>query len=343
MEVIIPAAGRSTRFPNMRPKYSLVDFSGSLMIENSFKPYLPNSRITIGLNKQNEKKYSIISYLKKKYKNKIKFVILNKMTRGPADTVFQILKKSKINSTEEILVKDCDTFFNKDNTKGNVISVVDIKDFNILKNLRGKSFIKINKEKIVIDIIEKKIVSDLFCCGGYKFKNKNEYISAFNKIKRVVSAEIFVSHVIQQMINDNKIFTFTKVKNYTDVGTFEEWNDYNQKPVIFCDIDGTIIKAQKRDQYKLKPKPLKNNIQKIKDLASRGSQIIFATSRPQSATKETKKMLNNLGFFKYRLIMGLLNSKRIVINDYNQANPYPNAIAYNIYRDEDSLDKILRI
>ena len=40
--------------------------------------------------------------------------------------------------------------------------------------------------------------------------------------------------------------------------------------------------------------------------------------------------------------MGLLNSKRIVINDYNQANPYPNAIAA-IYRDEDSLNKILRI
>ena len=96
------------------------------------------------------------------------------------------------------------------------------------------------------------------------------------------------------MINDNKIFTFTKVKNYTDVGTFEEWNDYNQKPVIFCDIDRTIIKAQKRDQYN-KPKPLKNNIQKIKDLASRGSQIIFVTSR-RKARPKTKKMLNNLGF-----------------------------------------------
>ena len=343
MEVIIPAAGLSTRFPNMRPKYSLVDYNGNLMIENSFKPYLANSNITIGLNKQNEKKYSIINYLKKKYKKKIKFIILNKLTKGPADTVYQILKRMKINSKKEILIKDCDTFFNRDNTKGNVVSVVDIKDLNILKNLKGKSFIKINKENIIIDIVEKKIVSDLFCCGGYKFKSKEEFVYSFNKIKKIVSGEIFVSHVIQQMINDDKIFTFTKVKNYTDVGTFDEWYDYNQIPVIFCDIDGTIIKAQKRDEYKMKPKLLKNNIKKIQDLASRGSQILFVTSRPQNAFKDTNKMLTNLGFSNYKLIMGLLNSKRILINDFNQANPYPNALAFNIYRDEDNLDKILNV
>ena len=72
-------------------------------------------------------------------------MILNKLTKGPADTVFQILKKTKINSSKEILIKDCDTFFNRDDTKGNVISVVNIKDFNILKNLKGKSFVKINE------------------------------------------------------------------------------------------------------------------------------------------------------------------------------------------------------
>ena len=343
MEVIIPAAGLSTRFPNMRPKYSLVDYRGNLMIENAFKPYLLNSNITIGLNKKNEKKYSIIKYLKKKYKKKIKFVILNKLTKGPADTVFQILKKAKINSSKQILIKDCDTFFKCDNSKGNVISVADIKNFNVLKNLKGKSFVKTNKENIVVDIIEKKIVSDLFCCGGYRFQSKSEFIKSYEKIKKIVSGEIFVSHVIQQMINEGKIFSYTKVTDYTDVGTFDEWYDFNQKPVIFCDIDGTIIKAQKRDEYNLKPKLLKNNIKKIKELQTRGSQIIFVTSRPQGAFKNTNKMLMGLGFFKFRLIMGLLNSKRILINDFNQANPYPNALAYNIYRNDDSLDKILNI
>ena len=134
-----------------------------------------------------------------------------------------------------------------------MISVADIKDFNILKNLKGKSFVKINKENIVIDIIEKKIVSDLFCCGGYKFKNKREFMTAYNKIKKIVSGEIFVSHVIQQMINDDKIFTFTKAKNYTDVGTFDEWHNYNQKPVVFCDIDGTIIRSQIKINIKQNP------------------------------------------------------------------------------------------
>ena len=63
----------------------------------------------------------------------------------------------------------------------------------------------------------------------------------------------------------------------------------------------------------------------------------------QNAFKDTNKMLTNLGFSNYKLIMGLLNSKRILINDFNQANPYPNALAFNIYRDEDNLDKILNV
>jgi 2-C-methyl-D-erythritol 4-phosphate cytidylyltransferase len=42
MEIIIPAAGLSTRFPNMRPKYTLTDYTGKMMIEKSisFKSYL---------------------------------------------------------------------------------------------------------------------------------------------------------------------------------------------------------------------------------------------------------------------------------------------------------------
>jgi hypothetical protein len=48
-------------------------------------------------------------------------------------------------------------------------------------------------------------------------------------------------------------------------------------------------------------------------------------------------MLNKLGFKNPNLIMGLLNCKRIVINDYNDANPYPRSVAINLMRDVDHL------
>ena len=39
MEIIVPAAGLSTRFPNMRPKYTLTDFTGKMMFEKAIAPF----------------------------------------------------------------------------------------------------------------------------------------------------------------------------------------------------------------------------------------------------------------------------------------------------------------
>jgi hypothetical protein len=52
-------------------------------------------------------------------------------------------------------------------------------------------------------------------------------------------------------------------------------------------------------------------------------------------------MLESLGFKDFSLIMGLKNCKRILINDFNNANPYPRAISINIPRDSDTLESFL--
>ena len=39
------------------------------------------------------------------------------------------------------------------------------------------------------------------------------------------------------------IFLEKQITNYVDVGT-EDWFEYNDRRIIFCDIDGTLIKAQ---------------------------------------------------------------------------------------------------
>ena len=52
-------------------------------------------------------------------------------------------------------------------------------------------------------------------------------------------------------------------------------------------------------------------------------------------------LADRLGFKNYTLIIGLLNSKRILINDFNKSNPYPRALAINIHRDKDELGDYL--
>lgn len=336
MEIIMPAGGLSTRFPNMRPKYSLADHQGNMMFESAIKPYIGKYHITIGLIAENESKYKIVDYIKEKYGDTVSVVILPDRTTGPADTAYQILKQINLPANTEILIKDCDSFFDHEYQPGNYVCVSSIKDHEILKKLGSKSFIVSNDQGIITNIIEKQVVSDKFCVGGYKFESADMYVNAFEKLKDAQVSEIFVSHIIEQCLNDQHIFKESRVTNYYDVGTAEDWFEYNDRAVVFCDIDGTVIVAQNR--MKDDPvTPLPNNIERVKRLVANGGRLIFTTARPEDRRDKDIAMLKSLGFDEFELISGLPNTKRVLINDYNEANPYPRAIGVNIKRDSDNL------
>ena len=340
MEIIMPAAGLSTRFPNMRPKYILADFQGKYMFERSLESFIGKHNITLGILKEHNDQYNTCEYIKNEYGDAIQVVILETRTTGPADTVYQILKQAGL-TTEEFLIKDCDSFFDHDYQEGNYVCVSNIRDHEILKRLASKSFIVSNDQGIITSIIEKQVVSDKFCVGGYKFESADLFMSAFEKLKDANVKEIFVSHIIEECLNDDAIFKESAVRNYVDVGTAEEWFEYNDKSVIFCDIDGTLIKAQSRTEIGRPPVLLEKNIKRIKEMIANGSQIIFTTARHVNTHATTEQMLTDLGFTDFKLISGLPNTKRVLINDYNEANPWPRAIAVNIKRDQDNLSDFI--
>jgi len=340
MEIIMPAAGLSTRFPNMRPKYTLTDYTGKMMFERSLEPFIDKHHITLGILKEHEDQYKISKYVEQEYGDKITVVVLENRTSGPADTVYQIIKKINLHD-EEILIKDCDSFFDHEYQEGNYVCVSSIKHHDVLKRLGSKSFIIPNNQGIITTIIEKQVVSDRFCVGGYKFESAGMFTNAFEKLSNAHMKEIFVSHIIEECLHDAHIFKESMVSNYIDVGTAEEWFEHNDKSVIFCDIDGTLIKAQPRHAYDDAPTPLANNVARLQQMASTGCLIIFTTARPAKFHDSIYTMLETLGFKDFQLITGLPNAKRILINDYNEANPFPRAIAVNIKRDSDNLGDYL--
>jgi hypothetical protein len=342
MEIIIPAAGLSSRFPNMRPKYSLFTYSGELMLKKAIEPFLKNHRITIGILKKHDEEYNIKSLIESEIKGDINVVILEKETLGPADTVFQILEKANIPDTSEILIKDCDSFFNIEYSTGNFVCVTRLSDQEIINKPSSKSYIISNDQGIITKIIEKSVISDKFCVGGYKFESALLYKTFFRKLKKI-STELFVSAIIELCLSENYIFSEKIVSNYIDVGTVKEWVDYNDKCVIFCDIDGTLIKAQSKNEYEKIGLPLVENVKIIQKLIKENNQVIFVTARPEKAREYTIKTLESAGFINPVLIMGLYNCKRVLINDFNAANPYPRAIGINIERNSDNLYKYLNI
>jgi len=349
MEIIVPAAGLSTRFPNMKPKYLLFGNNNKMMLHNAIEPFLNKHfdkeySITIGILKEHDEKFHASEFIEYEYGSipKIKVVIIDEPTKGPADTVAQIIKSSNIDLDSPIFIKDCDSFFNHQPTDGNYVCVSKVQDHDVLRKLSSKSFVNVNDQGIIQSIIEKKVVSDTFCVGGYKFESAKLFLENFEDINK--QSELFVSDVIQRALFKDVIFTENKVTDYVDVGTHEDWLEYNNKPVIFCDIDGTVVVSQQRvgdNPYHELGIPLKKNVKILLEYQKKGACMVFTTARDSSVDEYTRATLDNLGFKDYKLISGLPNADRWLINDYAKVNPFPRAVAINLNRDTDDLENFL--
>jgi len=220
MEIIVPAAGLSTRFPGTIPKYLLEDCNGKIMLNNSIEPYLGKYNITVGILKQHDDLHNSGDIVRQLG---VDVVVLPEVTKGPADTVYQIIKRANIDHEKSMLIKDCDSYFNHSVTDSNYICTSTVSEHDVLYKIANKSFVIANEHGVVQSIVEKSIVSNDFCVGGYKFNRIHDFVSAYEKLIDSMTNEFFVSHIIQYNISNGKTFLTKPVTDYVDVGTIKEW------------------------------------------------------------------------------------------------------------------------
>ena len=76
MDIIVPCAGRSSRFPGMRPKYLLVDYSGQLMVERSIASIRKYGRIHIIILREHCYEYHAEQILRECFGDTVNIIIL---------------------------------------------------------------------------------------------------------------------------------------------------------------------------------------------------------------------------------------------------------------------------
>jgi hypothetical protein len=337
MDVIFPCAGLSSRFPGTRPKYLLTDYSGKLMVERSAMK-VPGKKHIVIL-RDHVLMYDAENILRDCFGNSVNIIVLESPTNGPAETVYRALEKADISGP--FLIKDCDSFFSFKPEQGNIVYTSSLSKNPDLNKVAQLSYIISNDQGVVSTIIEKSVISDKFCVGGYQFASKFGYMSAFEAVNQASNGELYISSLIEYMMDNDYIFIEKEVTDYVNVGTLDAWLKYNDKPTIFCDIDGVVVynqsaygnKSYEKSQYVA----LKENVNRLFRMMNDGAKIVFVTARPDEHRAVTQRMLNDLGFSGCELIMGIHHSKRILINDYTHSNPYPSAIAVNVERDSDKL------
>lgn len=340
--LIIPCAGKSNRFPNMKPKWLLTHPDGKLMIEKAISGLNIDifDRIIITIVKPHCEDYEADIILNQVFNNnkKIELCILDNFTSSASETIHLTIKK--MNVIGSLTVKDSDNMVKVNLSKNitNTITGLNIQKYPYITNIPGKSFLIVNKQNIIQDIIEKQVVSNIICLGVYSFEDTKIFEEGYeNLIKSNIKGEMYISHVISYLISTNKYtYEYIEAKDYEDWGTLKEWNEVQKKfRTYFVDVDGVLLRN--RGKYGTKNwtntvEPIEENINTIKNLQKEGAQIVITTSRTKEYKKGLCAILKEYGIKPYAILTGMNHSSRVVINDFAPTNPYPSGIAITIPR-----------
>tara|TARA_B100000131_G_C18107041_1_gene608258 strand:+ start:799 stop:1857 length:1059 start_codon:yes stop_codon:yes gene_type:complete len=345
--LIVTAAGLSTRFEGLKPKWMLTHPKGNWMLVEALKGINFNNidKVCFGFSKQQVDKYNCYEAIlmcidQLGIKDKAEIVYLNKQTRNQPETVYEVVKYFDIKG--QIIIKEVDNYFKCDIEEGNYMCYYDLNNTTKI-NPSNKSYITI-KRNLITDIVEKKVVSSTFGCGSYSFAHAYEYCQYFESLNNI--DKLFLSDIIKRMILDGIEFKPCEVKDYIDWGTKEDWFEYvrNYK-TLFIDLDGTLVKSSGKHTppYWGETEAIKENVDFVNKLYDTGKvYVIITTARDKEAKDVTLQQLKREGIKYHDIILGLYHSNRTIINDYGTSSPYPTCDAVNIVRNSNELERFLK-
>ena len=156
---------------------------------------------------------------------------------------------------------------------------------------------------------------------------------------------LYISHIIYQMLLENKAFSAAICTDYSDWGTLKDWNRFKSGfGTLFVNLDGTLVRNSGEYFEPLwgSTEGIKENIEAINRLYDSGKvQIIITSSRKEEARELTLQQLKREGVRYHQILSGLNHGKQIVVNDYARSNPFKSCDAVNIARDSADLNEML--
>lgn len=346
--LIIPIAGKSSRFPGLRPKWMLTHPSGNFMVIKAISGLDLDSfdHIYFTYLKEHQENFKFRFSFEKEItdlgiKNKTHYIELETETKNQPETVYLTILKAGIKGS--IMIKDSDNYFKTSINDGNFVCVYDLNNSGLI-NPSNKSYAIINDDQSIVNIIEKKVISPYFCVGGYGFEDAQLFCNLFEQFEQ--NSELYISNLIYEGLLKGSTFKSETVTDYRDWGTLKDWDYYKRSyATLFIDFDGVIVQnaASHFPPYYGETEGIKENIAILKTLKDSGKfEIIITTSRKEEFRDVTIKQLNEIGLKYDTIIMGLQHSKRIIINDYAISNPFKSCDAINLKRNSTDLREILK-
>ena len=230
------------RMVNGRPFVTLHHPDGKIVAEKTIEGIFPEEydKILYAIAEDAEEKYSVGTQIRKTVGMHYPVEIVTvKDTSGPAETAYQAIQNAGIEG--ELVIKDSSNHIKLSaKPNGNFIAVLNLLRYErSIDGLRNKSFVRLNEQGQVMDIVEKRFRSDVISCGLYSFRHASDVVRAYERLNDPAYpiGKLYISHIISYLIGySNQVFHTADILEFEDWKTPHAWA-YTQRRQGLCFLD----------------------------------------------------------------------------------------------------------
>ena len=229
MKILIPMAGEGSRFAKEGYTFPkpLIDVNGKPMIQTVVENLDFDCEYIFLVRKEHLEKYEgMVDTLERITNNSFQYVVVDELTEGAACTA--LLAEKYIDNDEDLLIANSDQFIE-----------YEPENFKSLKNLVNTdaivftfnavhpkwSFVKTNSRGYVVEVAEKKPISDIATCGIYWYRKGSDFVRYAKQMieKDIrVNNEFYIAPVYNELIADGKSLLPFYVHKMWGIGTPED-------------------------------------------------------------------------------------------------------------------------
>ena len=166
-------------------------------------------------------RFSIDEMMKLQFKrlglNNVSVVVLDEPTVSQAETLYQTIKKARIEGA--IFIKDADGYYKANIERRNGIAIYPLESMSIV-DPQHKSYVAVDDMYYITNVIEKRVIGHFFNAGGSCFEDSQEFCGYYEQLSEK-SEKMYVSHIIYQMLLNKKKFRPIEVSGFVDWGNKE--------------------------------------------------------------------------------------------------------------------------
>lgn len=218
--LIIPAAAYTEIDEQFIPEIFKINDTGRMNIISNMidLPLSDFDKIYIVVNQRIDEIYNIKNMLNVQLKNE-EFsdktcIIVIENTRNVVDTVLQTVAQIPY-SKFGVFIKDADASFNiTELNNENTVYTYKLEDVKEI-NPSSKSYVSTTSDDVVLNIIEKRVISSEFCVGGYYFNDIKKFIDLCECVSEY--DKLYLSNVIYyDILRNGEIYRTEQVIRFSE-------------------------------------------------------------------------------------------------------------------------------